>query len=81
MAKNGKIFVLNGQKFAKSEFSRHIEYEDQKPSKLSILAKNDEILATNGQILAISEFSRHIHYDFLKEDHKGSFNTKNYESL
>ena len=24
---------------------------------------------------AISEFSQHIHYDFLKEDHKGSFNT------
>ena len=35
----------------------------------------------NGQILAISEFSRHIHYDFLKEDHKGSFHTKNYENL
>ena len=38
-------------------------------------------MATNGQILAISEFSRHIHYDFLKEDHKGSFHTKNYENL
>ena len=23
---------------------------------------------------------RHIHYDFLKEDHKGSFHTKNYEN-
>ena len=33
------------------------------------------------KILAISEFSRHIHYDFLKEDHKGSFHTKNYENL
>ena len=46
-----------------------------------ILAKNGQILATNGQILAISEFSKHIHYDFLKEDHKGSFHTKNYENL
>ena len=26
----------------------------------------------------ISEFSWHIHYDFLKEDHKGSFHTKNW---
>ena len=43
--------------------------------------KNVQILATNGQILAISEFSRHMHYDFLKEDHKGSFHTKNYENL
>ena len=43
--------------------------------------KNEQILATNGQILAISEFSWHIHYDFLKEDHKGSFHTKYYESL
>ena len=43
--------------------------------------KNGQILATNGQILATSEFSRHIHYDFLKEDHKGSFHTKNYENL
>ena len=43
--------------------------------------KIGQILATNGQILAISEFSRQIHYDFLKEDHKGSFHTKNYENL
>ena len=43
--------------------------------------KNAQILATNGQILAISEFSWHIHYDFLKEDHKGSSHTKNYENL
>ena len=43
--------------------------------------KNGQILATNGQILAISEFSRHINYDFLKEDHKGSLHTKNYEIL
>ena len=43
--------------------------------------KNGQILATNGQILAISELSRHMHYDFLKEDHKGSFHTKNYENL
>ena len=38
-------------------------------------------MATIGQIMAISEFSRYIHYDFLKEDHKGSFHTKNYENL
>ena len=44
-------------------------------------SKSGQILATNGKILAISEFSRHIHYDFLKEDHKGSFDTKNDESL
>ena len=43
--------------------------------------KNGQILVTGGQILAISEFSRHIHYDFLKEDHKGSVHTKNYECL
>ena len=35
------------------------------------------IFATNGQILAISEFSRHIEHDFLKEDHKNNFHTKN----
>ena len=27
MAKNGQIFVLHGQNFAKSEFSKHIEYD------------------------------------------------------
>ena len=43
--------------------------------------KNGQILATNRQILAITEFSRHIHYNFLKEDHKGSFHTKNYKNL
>ena len=41
--------------------------------------QNCQFWPKNGQILAISEFSRHIHYDFLKEDHKGSFHTKNYE--
>ena len=45
------------------------------------MATNGQILARNGQILAISEFSRHIHYDFLQEDHKGSFHTKNYENF
>ena len=67
---------------------RRLEAKGQKPSKLSILAKNGQILATNGQILAISEFSWHIHsifniiqHNFLKEDHKGSFHTKNYENL
>ena len=99
--KNGQIFVLNGQNFAKSEFSRHIEYEllkedhknnfhtknqedserclevrGQKLSKLSILAKN---MALNGPNFAISEFSQHIEYDFLKEDHKKNFHTKNQE--
>ena len=38
-------------------------------------------MALYGPNLAISEFSRHIHYDFLKEEHKGSFHTKNYENL
>ena len=35
----------------------------------------------NRNNLHIWEFSRHIHYNFLKEDHKGSFHTKNYENL
>ena len=43
--------------------------------------QNCQFCPKKGQILAISEFSRHIHYDFLKEDHKGSFHTKNYENL
>ena len=100
LPKNGQIFVLNGQSFAKSEFSRHIEHdflkedhknsfhtinqEDSQPrlevigqelSKLSILAK----MALNGPNFAISEFSQHIEYDFLKEDHKNNFHTKNQE--
>ena len=33
----------------------------------------------NGQNFAISEFSRYIEYDFLKEDHKNNFHTKNSE--
>ena len=43
--------------------------------------KNGQILALKGQIFAIAEFSRNIHYDLLKEDHKSSFHTKNYENL
>ena len=43
--------------------------------------QNCQFWPKSGQILAISEFSRHIHYHFLKEDHKGSFHTKNYENL
>ena len=27
LAKKGQIFVVNGKNFAKSEFSRHIEYD------------------------------------------------------
>ena len=60
---------------------RRLEYIGKKLSNLSFWPKNGQILATNGQILAISEFSRHILYVFLKEDHKGSFHTKNYENL
>ena len=39
----------------------------------------DKILLFHGQKFAISEFSWHIKYDFLKEDHKNNFNTKNWE--
>ena len=67
---------------------QRLEVISQKPSKLSILAKNEQILtkngptlATNCQILAISEFFWHIYYEFLREDHKGSFHTKNQENL
>ena len=35
--------------------------------------------ALNGPNFAISEFSQHIEYDFLKEDHKNNFHTKNQE--
>ena len=31
----------------------------------------------NGQILNIFEFPRHTEYDFLKEDNKNNFHTKN----
>ena len=48
----------------------------QKHSKMAILAKNGQILV-NGQNFAISEDFRHIEYDFLKEDHKNNFHTKN----
>ena len=41
--------------------------------------KNGQILGLNGQNLAISEFSRHKEYNFLKEDHKNNFHTKNQE--
>ena len=34
-------------------------------------------IALNGPNFAISEFSQHIEYDFLKEDYKNSFHTKN----
>ena len=34
-------------------------------------------MALNGPNYAISEFSQHIEYDFLKEDHKKNFHTKN----
>ena len=36
-------------------------------------------MTLNGPNFAISEFSQHIECDFLKEDHKNNFHTKNYE--
>ena len=42
-----------------------------------IWLKNGKIFVLNGQNFAISEFSKHIEYDFLKEDHKNNFHTKN----
>ena len=38
-----------------------------------------KLLAISGQNFAISEFSRQIECDFLKDDHKNNFDTKNYE--
>ena len=97
--KTGQIFVLNGQNFAISEFSRHIEYDFLKENhKNNSHTKNQEDsqrgfgsyrsktlksvnfgqkMALNGPNFAISEFSQHIEYDFLKEDHKNNFHTKN----
>ena len=95
--KNEQIFVLNGQSFAKSEFSRHIEYDLLKNIRTTSIPKIRKIhsgvwklevknsqncqfwpkMALNGPNLAISEFSQHIEYDFLKEDHKNNFHTKN----
>ena len=49
----------------------------QKLLNLSILAKNGQILTLNAQNFAISELSWHIEYDFLKEDQKSNFHTKN----
>ena len=56
---------------------RRLKVISQKLSKLSILAKNGQILVLNGQNFAISEFFRYTEYDFLKEDHKSNFHTKN----
>ena len=42
-----------------------------------IQAKNSK----NGQILNTLQFSRHAEYDFLKEDYKNNFRTKNLEDL
>ena len=56
---------------------RRLEVIGQKHSKTAILAKNGQIFVINGQKFATSEFSRHIEYDFLKEDHKNNFHTKN----
>ena len=47
--------------------------------KCQFCPKNGQILVLNDQNSAISEFSRHIEYDFLKENHKNNFNTKNQE--
>ena len=41
--------------------------------------RNGQIFVLNGQNFAISEFCQHIEYDFLKEDHKNNFHTKNQE--
>ena len=49
------------------------------PFKTKIWPKNGQILVLNGQNSAKSEYSRHIEYDFLKEDHKNNFHTKNQE--
>ena len=58
-----------------------MEVKGKKLQNCQFWQKNGQILATNGQVLVILEFSRHIHYDFLKEEHKGSFHTTNYENL
>ena len=89
--------MLNGENFAISEFSRHIEYDFlNKDHKNNFHAKNQEhsqrCLEVIGQKLsncqfrpkwkkklALLEFSWHIEYDFLKEDHKNNFHTKNQE--
>ena len=54
-----------------------LEVISQKLSKQSIFAKNGQNFVLNGQSYAKSEFSRHIEYDFLKENHKNNFHTKN----
>ena len=48
--------------------------------KTVILAKNGQILVLNCQNFTISEFSRHKEYNFLKENHKKNFHTKNQEN-
>ena len=61
---------------------RHLEVIGPKTKNLKncqFSPKNGQILVLNGQNSAISEFSRHIEYDFLKEDHKNNFHTKNQE--
>ena len=58
---------------------RRLEVIGKKLSKLSILAKKWPNFGLKWQKFAISEFSRHIEYDFLKEDHKNNFHTKNQE--
>ena len=37
----------------------------------------DKISLFHGEKFAVPELSRHIEYDFLKEDHKNNFHTKN----
>ena len=46
-------------------------------SKTLITVNFGQKMALNGPKFAISEFSQHIEYDFLKEDHKNNFHTKN----
>ena len=89
MAKNGQILFLNGQNFAISELSRHIQYDwlpgksqnskkfHTKNSKNSqFWPKTGKIFVINGQNFAKSEFSRHIEYNFLKKDQQNNFHIK-----
>ena len=49
--------------------------EAERPKTLKTV--NFGKMAVNGANFAISQFSQHLEYDFLKEDHKNNFHTKN----
>ena len=51
--------------------------EDKNLHNCQFWPKNGQILVLNGKNFAISEFSQHIEYEFMKEDHKNNFHTKN----